>query len=262
MVYAMACMFLIMGARMAFKTSNAGGAGATAAVVKGRGLAVGKWLSYRGGYREAAEKRWDQFKREGFQNEAIRRSPLGFFGGTGKEGYEKRVAGAGARLGVRGAEKKFYGADVERIKRDYDELQKKFELRQITKEDVLRDYSKFDPRDSRGLAYRKLMAEKGFMPANVYFETLDALGDNPYAVEDFAKSAKEGKFGNLNEIDPTDPEKKKVISHLKGIATAKPDSQFHYERFRSAAFRPFREEAYNAIGSDPVQVSSLSYGDV
>ncbi len=149
---------------------------------------------------EAAEKaygaRRSEFQQKGFRNPWLNK----VYGGTDaqKKANEKASKFAPFRLEV--PESKVQKDFVAEVRKQYDDIEDKYDTGglSITQLKAKIDSTKADSAD--GYAYRKFAIKKGVLKGDQFRNSLESLKNNPYAVQDFVKTAQDAKFNNLGDI--------------------------------------------------------------
>ncbi len=182
-MYIMAGIFLIGGTIVAMKASMFSGTGVVGVAQWSRGIAARR-LGLTG-----AKQAYDEKKKEIMAGEGR----LGrIFGGppTGLEASRKL-------LGVRGGDYKTQKEFVDRAGKEYDIIQNQYDTGKIDVNDIVARASQGSATNPETYAYRKMAAKMGKLDDNIFAKTVNDLSQNPYAMQDFVKTAKEGKFSDV-----------------------------------------------------------------
>lgn len=241
--YLMTAIFLIGGTMVAMKASMFSGTGVVNVAKWGRGVAARRLgLTAAGG---AAQQKLKQVKEEGLP---------GRFGKLygGDYGLAQQTGRFGARFGVRGAELKNQKDFVDRAGKDYADFDRQYQNGQITEAEVVSRAKQFDATDPRGFAYRKLAAKIGQLDpeGEIFTTTLQQLSKNPLAAEDFAKSAKDGKFSRMKG-----PDLARMAAAEKGV-DSKTGIAYDYTSLRGSVAA--RREMYRYVQTDTKAMSGLN----
>ncbi len=141
----------------------------------------------------AAGARAKQFQQEGFQNKYLNK----IYGG--EEAAKRQQAAWDRRFGVGGTAKaqKDYVANVKKI---YDDVEEKYDTGQLDVVGLRAKVAATKADSAEGHAYRKLALQKGALSNVEFKKTLLEVQDNPYAVQDLMKTAKDKKFAGIKDL--------------------------------------------------------------
>src|SRR3989344_2836642 len=181
--YVLAGIFLIGGTMTAMKASMFSGTGVVGVAKWSRGIAA-KRLGLTGA-RQAYDEKVGQIK-----------------GGEGRLGriFGGPPPGRGASrrlLGVRGGNIKTQQDFVDKVGKEYGNIETQYRLGQVTVQDIERRAKSGSATNPEVYAYRKMLAKIGQLDATTAKKTFDELKDNPLAMEDFAKTASGAKWSAL-----------------------------------------------------------------
>lgn len=226
--YALASIFLIGGTITAMKASMFGGYGVVGVAQWSGGL-VKRRLGLT-----AAGQAWQEKKAQ-------------IQGGEGRLG---RVFGgpapglgtARSLLGVRGADFKTQKDFVDRAGKEYETLEAQYNTGKVSLDQITSQAGKLSASTPQGFAYRKFAAKMGRLDQRTFESTLKGLANNPYAAQDFIKTAKEAKFASV----PPD----QIINAAAGTGA--------YSDLGPNAL-PARRELYKHIQSDGRMLSSSNF---
>ncbi len=214
--------------------------------VKWARTATGKITGYdvrKAAIQGAATAKLGEFQQQGFRTPWLNK----IYGG--KDADERIKARYGQRLGVRGADLKLQKEFVDVAGRDYQDFERLFNDGKITVSQISQNALKYKATDPRGFAYRKLAAKVGQLDNNIFMSTLTELSDNPYAAQDFVKTAKEGKFSKMKGGDLA-----RMASAAKGVDT-KTGVAYDYSSLESNIGA--RREMYRYVQTDKKAISGL-----
>ena len=141
----------------------------------------------------AAQQRLGQFQQKGFQNKYLNK----LYGG--KEGLERAKSEAAARWrvgGAAGVQKDF----VAQVKKVSDDIEEKYDTGQLSIKQLTDKVAATKAHTAEGYAYRKLAIKKGALSDADFRSSLGALKNNPYAVQDLTKTAKDAKFSGMDNV--------------------------------------------------------------
>ena len=181
--YTLTAIFLIGGTITAMKASMFSGTGVVTVAKWSRGVAARR-LGLA-----AAGQAWQEKKTQIQGGEGR----LGRIFGGPPPGLEtsRRL------LGVRGADIKTQKEFVERAGKESALLQDQYDTGKINVDQIAAKAGQLRATDPQGYAYRKMAAKLGRLDDGLFESTLKQLSNNPYAAQDFAKTAKDSKFSNV-----------------------------------------------------------------
>lgn len=191
--YVLAAIFLIGGVITAFKVSFLSGTGA----IKAAGWAKGATLSALGRYTGiAAMYKGAKMKQEQIQKEGLPgRIGQKLYGG--QAGEERKAATWAKRFGVRGMEFQRQKDFVDRADKAYELVQQQYNTGKIDADGIVSRARQLKASDPQGYALRKMAAKMGKLDDEIFAKTITELKDNPYASQDFVKTAKESNFASV-----------------------------------------------------------------
>src|SRR3989344_6063818 len=182
--YVLAAMFLIGGLIASAKISMFAGVSVTGIA----GAAKKRALGYVGGTAigKAAGQRLKQFQEEKLP------SWLG-----SEAAFKRKEALWGQRFGVHGMEFQRQKDFVSRADKTYEAVQQDYNSGKIDAAGIESRAKQFKASDPQGYAYHKMLAKMGKLDAESFSKTVTELKDNPYAMQDFIKTAKDSNFSNI-----------------------------------------------------------------
>ncbi len=191
--YVFAAFFLSYGTWMATKMTSAFGGQGFKAGVDWAKTAVKRTpipgVGSLQGYQDAINRRWSQFKKEGFEGERLNK----LYGG--EKGYQRQVAQIADRWPLR-TQKTF----TENSKLEYEKISDDYDTGKVSISQ-LKELAVSKPAASAaGYAYRKLLIEKGGMDGFEFKRAILQLKGNPYAVNELIKTAKDKKFAGITNL--------------------------------------------------------------
>ncbi len=89
---------------------------------------------------------------------------------------------------------------VAEVRKQYDDIEDKYDTGGLSITELRAKINSTKADSAEGYAYRKFGIKKGALTDVQFRSTLDALKDNPYAIQDITKTAQDGKFNNLGNI--------------------------------------------------------------
>lgn len=181
--YAMTAIFMIGGTIVAMKASMFSGTGVVGMAKWARGRAS-RWTGLTG-----ANQAWQEKRKEIEGGEGR----LGRIFGGPPAGLEtsRRI------FGVRGGDIKTQKEFVQRAGQEFSLLQDQYDTGKINVDQIATKAGQMDATNPQGYAYRKMAAKFGRLDDGLFESTLRQLSNNPYAAQDFAKTAKDSKFSNV-----------------------------------------------------------------
>lgn len=210
--YFLACFFILSGVKLAGKVSFI----ASASVVENSQKPF-KWASEKLGTTGAWEARKRQFQEEGFQNKFLNK----FYGG--KQGQARSEAFWGAKFGVRGMETAQQRQFLDKVKKETDDIEQKINNGDLKDTQLLAMARSGSASDPRIFAARRIIAQRGQLDEDLFRKTIEQLGNNRLAAQDFAKAAKESDFSAISADDQLSiagdittpiPVRKEMYSHI------------------------------------------------
>lgn len=181
--YVLSGVFLIGGTIVAMKASMFSGTGAVGMAKWARGRAS-RWTGLTGANQAWQEKRKEIEGGEGRLGKIFGGPPAGLE-------TSRRI------FGVRGGDIRTQKEFVERAGKESTLLQDQYDTGKITVGQIATQASQLSAADPKGYAYRKMAAKLGRLDDGLFESTLRQLSNNPYAAQDFAKTAKDSKFSNV-----------------------------------------------------------------
>lgn len=181
--YVMTAIFMIGGTIVAMKASMFSGTGVVGMAKWARGRAS-RWTGLTG-----ANQAWQEKRKEIEGGEGR----LGRIFGGPPAGLEtsRRI------FGVRGGDIKTQKEFVQRAGQEFTLLQDQYDTGKVNVDQIAIKAGQMDATTPQGYAYRKMAAKLGRLDDGLFESTLRQLSNNPYAAQDFAKTAKDSKFSNV-----------------------------------------------------------------
>lgn len=180
------------------------------------------WLGSRVGsldsHEYATKKRFEQFQKGGFKNQYLNK----VYGG--QEGLERARSNVASRAPYN-LQKQFTGE----AKKRFDEFTEEYDTGKLNVETLRTRAATTKATTAEGYAYRKLAVQKGAVTDDTFKQTLRDLHNNPFAIQDIVKTAKDAKFAGIKDLkgialDPTlggsnfIPAKREILLHMAGDA--------------------------------------------
>ncbi|KKR02606.1 MAG: Dam-replacing family protein [Candidatus Yanofskybacteria bacterium GW2011_GWA1_39_13] len=228
-MYVMAGIFLIGGTIVAMKASMLSGTGVLGIAKWSRGKAA-RWTGLTGANQAWQEKRKEIEGGEGRLGRIFGGPPMG-------------LESSRRLLGVRGGDYKTQKEFVDRAGKEYDLIQNQYDTGKISVNDIVARASQGSATNPETYAYRKMAAKMGKLTDPIFEKTVNDLSENPYALQDFIKTAKEGKFSDVGAGTILD-----FASRQGGFANTGPNAL------------PGRRETYRHIQSNAKIMSNPRFG--
>jgi hypothetical protein len=102
-------------------------------------------------------------------------------------------------LGVGGSSSQQKGF-VNDIKKTYDDIEDRYDTGKLNIKDLQDKVTSTKADSAEGYAYRKFALKKGAIDDDQFKQTLLAIKDNPYAVNDFIKTARDAKYAGIKDL--------------------------------------------------------------
>lgn len=182
-MYIMAGIFLIGGTIVAMKASMFSGTGVVSVAGWARGT-VSRRLGLAGANQAFQEKRKEVMAGEGRLGRIFGGPPAG-------------LEASRRLLGVRGGDYKTQKEFVDRAGKEYDLIQNQYDTGKININDIVARAKQGKATNPETYAYRKMAAKMGKLDDKIFADTVNDLSENPYALQDFMKTAKEAKFSDV-----------------------------------------------------------------
>ena len=128
---------------------------------------------------------------------------------------------------------------VHKTEKEYKDLQDRFDTGKVSQLEIETKAKAENASNPEGYAYLKMLAKLGNLDATTYSKTLKELSNNPLAARDFAQTAKETKYSNLQG--------KELIEMTAGIDET--DTAIHTD-LGVGNLTPARKEQAKFIQSD------------
>jgi len=225
-MYIMAGIFLIGGTSVAMKASMFSGTGVVGIAKWSRGVAARR-LGLTGLGQAAKEKQAEIMAGEG---------RLGRIFGGPPAGLETSRKLFGVRGGDIKAQKEF----LDRSKNDFDRFENEYDTGKLSVAQLRAKVQSTKGDSAEGYAYRKLAIKKGALDERQFTDALVSVKNNPLAIQELVKTAKESKFDGIKD--------------LKSVALD--------PRLDSPNFTPAKRELLLNIGSDNKLAAKLDTADV
>ncbi len=232
--YFLACFFILGGVKYANNTSFIASAHVTDWSKK-----PFQWASQKAGLTGAWQKRKARFQEEGLSGKflGMNLDKLNWVYG-GQQGQERMEARAGKIFGNRGMETVQQRQFLDRVKKETEDLENKINNGELTDTQIVDMAKKGSASDPRIFALRRIAAQRGQLDGALFKSTIQELGDNRLAAQDFAKAAKESDFSAM-----TADEQLNIASD-------------------SAMPIPVRREMYDHIKTNPKVLSKINSAQV
>lgn len=191
--FVLSAIFLIGGVIVSFKVSFLSGTGA----IKAAGWAKGTTLNALGKYTgisamgRAAQMKFQQVQKEGLPGRVGQK----LYGG--EAGQERRTSAWAERFGVKGVDLQRQKDFVGRADKSYELIQQQYNTGKIDADGITSRAKQFKASDPQGYAFKKMLAKMGRLDDDSFTKTITELKDNPYASQDFIKTAKESNFASV-----------------------------------------------------------------
>ncbi len=228
-MYIMTAIFMIGGTIVAMKASMFSGTGVVSVAGWARGKAA-NWTGLRGANQAFQERRKEIEAGEGRLGRIFGGPPMGL------ESSRKL-------LGVRGGDYKTQKEFVDRAGKEYDLIQNQYDTGKLNVNDIVARAEQGSATNPETYAYRKMAAKMGKLTDPIFAKTVNDLSNNPYALQDFIKTAKESKFSDVGADKILD-----FAARQGSFATTGPNAL------------PGRREAYKHIQSNAKIMSNSKFG--
>ncbi len=228
-MYIMTAIFMIGGTIVAMKASMFSGTGVVSVAGWARGKAA-NWTGLRGANQAFQERRKEIEAGEGRLGRIFGGPPMGL------ESSRKL-------LGIRGGDYKTQKEFVDRAGKEYDLIQNQYDTGKLSVDDIVARASQGSATNPETYAYRKMAAKMGKLTDPIFAKTVNDLSNNPYALQDFIKTAKESKFSDVGADKILD-----FAARQGSFATTGPNAL------------PGRREAYKHIQSNAKIMSNSKFG--
>lgn len=192
--YVLAAIFMIGGVITAFKVSFLSGTGAIKAASWAKGTAMSALGRYTGiaALGKGAKMRLEQIQKEGLQGRIGQK----LYGG--QAGEERKAAWVAEKFGFRGMELQRQKDFVGRADKAYELVQQQYNTGKIDAAGIVARAKQFKANDPQSYAFLKMAAKMGKLDDEIFTKAITELGNNPYAMQDFVKTAKESKFSKIS----------------------------------------------------------------
>ena len=224
--YALIAIFLIGGTKVAMSAGTFSGTGIVSVAKWGRDVAMRRF-GVTGAQQAFKERREEIQRGEG---------RLGRIFGGPPPGLEvsRRI------LGVRGANLRQQREFLDRSGKEFNRIEDEYTTGKLNVDELRKKVQSTRADSVEGYAYRKLTIKKGALDDNQFTEVLASTRNNPLAMQDLVKTAKESKFQG--------------IKNLKSVVFD--------PRLDGASFTPAKRELLLDIAGDSKVASKLNGNEI
>lgn len=195
--YFLACFFILGGVKIANSTSFIASAHVTDWSKK-----PFQWASQRVGVTGAWQKRKAQFQEEGLRGKFLGMNLDRFnWAYGGKQALERREARFGRLFGSKGMETVQQRQFLDRVKKETEDIEQKINNGDLNDTQIVDMAKQGNASDPKTYAIRRIAAQRGQLDGTLFRNTIQELGDNRLAAQDFAKAAKESDFSAISAKD-------------------------------------------------------------
>src|SRR3989344_499943 len=224
--YVLVAVFLIGGTKVAMNAGQFSGTGIVSVAKWGRERVMRR-TGARGFLQAAKEKGAEIQAGEGRLGRILGGPPTG-------------LATSRRMFGVRGADVKQQREFLDRSGKEFSRIEDEYNTGKLTSGNLQKLAQSTRTNSEEGYAYRKLAVKKGLLNERQFADTLADAKNNPLAVQELVKTAKESKFAGIKDL-------KSVVF----------DS-----RLDSTAFTPAKRELLFDIASDPKLAAKLTSPEI
>ena len=244
--YLLVAVFLIGGTKVAMSAGKFSGTGIVSVAKWGRGVAMDRFGVTA--TRRAAQQKWAEVQKEGLP---------GKYGGMiygGERALDEQTARMARRFWVRGADIKVQQAFLDSAGKEYNELETKHRLGQVSIDQIKKTADSGPATDARVYAARKMLAKTGQLDADISQKTFSELKDNALAMEDFAKTASGARWSNMSRTN--------VRAVAKGSTFTDANKKtYDYSSLRkSPSGTAARREAVKHVQDDKRSITDIRHG--
>jgi hypothetical protein len=184
--YVLAAVFLIGGTKVAMSAGTFSGTGI---------VGVAKWGRERVMRRTGARGFLQAAKEKGAEIQAGEGRLGKIFGGppTGLDTSRKL-------FGVRGADIKQQREFLDRSGKELSRIEDEYSTGKLKADQLQKLAQSTKANSAEGYAYRKLAVKKGLLNENQFADVLAGSSNNPLAIQDLVKTAKEAKFNGIKDL--------------------------------------------------------------
>jgi len=224
--YVLVAVFLIGGTKVAMNAGQFSGTGIVSVAKWGRERVMRR-TGARGFLQAAKEKGAEIQAGEGRLGRILGGPPTG-------------LATSRRMFGVRGADVKQQREFLDRSGKEFSRIEDEYNTGKLTSGNLQKLAQSTRTNSEEGYAYRKLAVKKGLLNERQFADTLADAKNNPLAIQELVKTAKESKFNGIKDL-------KSVVF----------DS-----RLDSTAFTPAKRELLFDIASDAKLAAKLTSSEI